>query len=186
MTSKKVIKIGVKVKTGHQKSLCPQIPGAQILFFRHPALCPPALALPRFTVGWLVLGCSLLLAGCGKTSSPKFRQYYVQGERLYLTHCSNCHQADGSGLGRVYPPLDTSDYIDKHFTEVICLIRYGKTGELTVNGEQFNQPMQGIPALTDLEIAEIATYIYNTWTHGRGIVEVKEATKILSECGAVP
>jgi hypothetical protein len=42
--------------------------------------------------------------------------------------------------------------------------------------------MPGIPTLTDLEVAEIATYIYNTWDHKRGIVEVKEVTSVLNAC----
>jgi mono/diheme cytochrome c family protein len=117
-----------------------------------------------------------------QNSSPKFKQYYNQGEQLYVKHCSNCHQKDGSGLGRLYPPLNKSDYMNKNFEDVICLIRNGKKGELIVNGVSFNQPMPGVPTLTDLEIAEIATYIYNTWEHKRGITEVKDISKILTEC----
>lgn len=123
-----------------------------------------------------------ILSQCGKASSPKFNQYYVQGERLYLSHCSNCHQVDGTGLARVYPPLNTSDYMEKNFEEVICLIRHGKTGEISVNGVGYHQPMKGIPSLSDLEIAEIATYIYNTWNHDRGLVDVKETSAILGRC----
>ncbi len=141
-----------------------------------------------FTFYFLFFAFCFLLSACshnpdsGKTSSVKFKQYYVHGQQLYLKHCSNCHQSNGSGLGRVYPPLNTSDFMENNFEEVICLIRYGKSGELIVNGLQFNQPMQGIRALSDLEIAEIATYIYNTWEHERGIVEVKEAARILVTC----
>ena len=130
----------------------------------------------------LFLSCCHLFISCGKKTSPKLTQYYVQGEKLYIRHCSNCHQVDGRGLGRLYPPLDTSDYMVENFNEVICLIRYGKSGEMLVNGKQFNQPMQGISVLSDLEIAEIATYIYNSWTHEHGIVEVKDASKILEGC----
>jgi cytochrome c551 len=122
------------------------------------------------------------LAGCKNGSSPKFNQYYVQGEKLYVKHCSNCHQADGTGLGRLYPPLNTSDYMQNNLGDVICLIRNGKTGELIVNGQQFNHAMPGVPSLSDLEIAEIATYIYNTWSHEGGIVEVKDVTAILADC----
>lgn len=131
---------------------------------------------------------ALLLLSCGhgsnngSGSSVKFKQYYVQGEKLYLQHCSNCHQEDGTGLGRVYPPLDSSDYMENNFAEVICLMRNGTTGKITVNGITYVQPMPGISTLTDLEIAEIATYIYNTWEHRRGIVEVKEVSQILSVC----
>lgn len=123
-----------------------------------------------------------MLSACGKGSSPKFRQYYVQGEKLYTQHCSNCHQADGSGLGRIYPPLNKSDYMEQHFEDVICLIRHGASGEMIVNGEQFNQAMPGIPTLTDLDVAQIATYIYNTWSHERGLVEVRDASRILQQC----
>ena len=106
----------------------------------------------------------------------------MQGEQLYGTHCSNCHQKDGSGLGRIYPPLDTSDYMENNFEAVICLIRHGITGEVIVNGNQFNQAMPGVPTLSDLEVAEIATYIYNTWSHERGLIEVKDASQILRAC----
>jgi cytochrome c551 len=128
--------------------------------------------------------CFLLSCGDSRKSNsePKFTQYYNQGELLYQNRCSNCHQKDGSGLGRLYPPLDTSDFMTKNFDDVICLIRYGKKGELVVNGVTFNQPMPGIPALTDLEIAEIATYIYNSWSHDRGIVDVTEVSSIQKNC----
>ncbi|MBA4055732.1 MAG: hypothetical protein C0490_13535 [Marivirga sp.] len=66
--------------------------------------------------------------------------------------------------------------------QVICLIRNGKKGELIVNGKSYNQPMPAIPSLTDLEIAEIATYIYNSWENERGIVDVQDVSKILSLC----
>lgn len=134
----------------------------------------------------LFLPCVLMLVftSCGKRSSPKFTQYYVRGEKLYATHCSNCHQMNGRGLARLYPSLDTSDYMEKNFDQVICLMRTGIGGEIVVNGKEFNQPMPGNPSLSDLEIAEIATYIYNSWTHERGIVEVRDVSKILARCDA--
>jgi len=117
-----------------------------------------------------------------RTSSVKFDQYYLQGEQLYQTNCSNCHQKNGRGLGRIYPPLDTSDFMNDHFEEVICLMDNGRKGELIVNGKNFNKTMPAIPSLTDLEIAEIATYIYNTWSHQRDLVDVKDVQGILSRC----
>ena len=106
----------------------------------------------------------------------------MQGEHLYIKNCSNCHQKTGTGLGLVYPPLNTSDYLEHNFEEVICLIKNGKKGVLLVNGKSYNQAMPAIPSLTDLEVAEIATYIYNTWKNEKGLVEVQEVSKILSLC----
>lgn len=141
-----------------------------------------------FKVGLAFLLCTTLFACSTKSesgdhiSSPKFEQYFVQGEQLYLRHCSNCHQKTGTGLGLVYPPLNKSDFLDHYFEEVLCLMKNGKKGELMVNGKLFNQAMPGIPTLSDLEIAEIATYIYNSWENERGIIEVQDASGILSAC----
>jgi len=114
--------------------------------------------------------------------SVKFQQYYVQGEQLYLKHCGNCHQQSGEGLGLLYPPLNESDYMEGNVTGVVCLIKNGKEGELIVNGKSYNQAMPGIPTLTDLEIAEIATFIYNSWSHEAGIIEVSEVSRFLQDC----
>ncbi len=139
--------------------------------------------LPVVLIGLFIC----LYAGCGgnannRANKTKFTQYYRQGQQLYITNCSNCHQTDGSGLARVYPPLDTSDYMDDNFEAVACLIRHGISGPLVVNGIEFVQPMPGIPTLTDLEIAEIMTYIYNTWSHSRGLVDVTTVTETLDMC----
>lgn len=130
--------------------------------------------------------CWLLVVGCWmfacSQNDNKLTQYTRQGEELYLKRCANCHQADGKGLGLVYPPVDQSDFIDNNLEKVICLIEYGTSGEMLVNGKPFNKPMPGVPTLTDLEIAEIATFLYNSWGRSKGIVEVKRVTKILEEC----
>lgn len=126
-----------------------------------------------------------ILFGCSESksdSSAKFEQYYVQGELLYKKHCSNCHQTNGTGLGLVYPPLNASDYMEENFEQVLCLTKHGIHGEITVNGKKFIQPMPGVQSLTDLEIAEIATYIYNSWEHQRGLVDVTKVSKVLKNC----
>ena len=129
----------------------------------------------------------LWIGACGTkddsgSNSIKFQQYYVQGEQLFVEHCSNCHQKNGKGLGLLYPPVNQSDFIDSNFERVVCLIRNGIQGEVVVNGDQYNKEMPPIPTLSDLEIAEITTYLYNTWGRKKGIVEVKDASKILLNC----
>jgi cytochrome c551 len=135
----------------------------------------------------LITGLSLIIIACSQSGesnnlSLKSQQYFVQGEKLYITHCSNCHQTDGSGLGLLYPPVNKSDFMDKNFEKVVCLMKNGIEGELIVNGKQFNKPMPGIPSLTDLEIAEISTYIYNKWGNRRDSITLQQVSTILREC----
>lgn len=133
-------------------------------------------------IALLISACSSNAGNSTDTSSVKFKQYYVKGEELYLKHCSNCHQSTGKGLGLVYPPLNTSDYMEKNFEDVLCLMKHGTEGEVIVNGKSFSQPMPGVSSLTNLEIAEIATYIYNTWDHQRGLIDVTETSRVMDSC----
>jgi mono/diheme cytochrome c family protein len=136
-------------------------------------------------LGWLFL----LLWSCGGSNNRaegenaiRFRQYMVQGQQLYLQHCSNCHQAEGTGLAQLYPPLAQSDYMLEDVGRTVCLIKYGLTGEIMVNGRDYNLPMPANPQLTDIEIAEIATYIYNAWGNQHGLISVTEVTQMLNTC----
>jgi len=116
------------------------------------------------------------------TRDPKFQQYFAQGQTLYEKHCSNCHQKNGQGLGRIYPPLASSDFFEKNLNASLCVMKYGTQGEIVVNGKSFNKPMPGVPSLTELEIAEIATYIGNSWNHQMGLIDVAQTTKVIATC----
>jgi cytochrome c551 len=133
---------------------------------------------------FICLACVILISCSGSMRSDdiKFRQYYLKGEQLYTSNCSNCHQKSGKGLGLLYPPLDSSDFMKTNADEVLCIIKNGSDGGLVINSETFNQPMPAFPSLTDLEIAQIATYIYNTWSNEKGIFEVKEVSLKLKGC----
>jgi mono/diheme cytochrome c family protein len=130
------------------------------------------------TLLWTVV-CGL--SSC-TTKDPKFQQYFAQGQTLYEKHCSNCHQKNGQGLGRVYPPLASSDFFGKNLNASLCIMKYGIQGEIIVNGKSFNKPMPGVPSLTELEIAEIATYIGNSWNHQMGLIDVAQTAKVIAAC----
>ncbi|WKN41594.1 c-type cytochrome [Tunicatimonas pelagia] len=111
-----------------------------------------------------------------------YEQYMIQGQQLYATHCSNCHQPDGTGLGQLIPPLFQSDYMLSDQSRTFCVIKYGLNQEIVVNGEVYNQPMPANEQLTNIEIAQIATYIYNSWGHEQGYIPVKKVAEEINKC----
>jgi mono/diheme cytochrome c family protein len=134
-------------------------------------------------VSKLLIGIMMVVTAIACTpDDPKFRQYMVEGERLYIQHCSNCHQRDGKGLRRVYPPLAGSDYLQNNLSSVICSMKYGLQGEINVQGVKYNQAMPGVPSLTELELAEIATYIYNSWGGQHERIDPRRIGPILDSC----
>lgn len=139
---------------------------------------------------------SVLLLSCGRyeefknaatenysdAKMQKFAKYMIQGKQLYTTHCSNCHQEKGEGLGKLFPPLANSDYMLKDIPRSICGIKYGIKGEIEVNGKMYNQAMPALERLTNLEIAEISTYIYNSWSNEKGLIDIEAVEESLSNC----
>lgn len=116
---------------------------------------------------------------CQSEEKIKLEQYYIGGKELYEQNCANCHQKDGKGLQNLYPPIAGSDYL-KDKEKVIYIIKNGLSGEIMVNGKKYNQPMPANNQLTNLDIAEVVTYIYNEWHGKTKITEVKEVEKVLN------
>ncbi|WP_215226030.1 c-type cytochrome [Echinicola shivajiensis] len=111
----------------------------------------------------------------------KTRQYAIEGQVLYENYCANCHQTDGTGLGQLIPPLKDADYLKEDVGRAIRIIKHGIKGEIIVNGKDYNKEMPANPGLTNLEIAEIATYIYAAFANQDKIIEVKEVRTYLEE-----
>ncbi|WP_200974140.1 cytochrome c [Echinicola sp. 20G] len=111
----------------------------------------------------------------------KTRQYAIEGQLLYDNYCANCHQKDGTGLGKLIPPLVAADFLLHDENRTIKIIRHGLKGEITVNGIQYNQPMPGNPKLTNLEIAEIATYIYCAFGRDERLIDARKVKQYLEE-----
>ena len=121
------------------------------------------------------------LSSCQSEEEIKREKYITEGIRVYKTNCANCHQNKGQGLAALYPPIAGSDYLaDKK--AVTCLIRYGQQGAIIVNGKRYNRPMPAQPQLSDLEIAELVTYIYNEWGSETTVTGVKQVTPVLETC----
>ncbi len=115
-------------------------------------------------------------------SGMKEAQYQVAGEKIYTRYCAQCHQAGGEGLASLYPPLKNSDYLMQDLKRAACIISNGAMNEIIVNGKAYNQAMPANPQLSPLEVAEVLTYISNSWGNDAGISNVKEVEKWLNEC----
>jgi nitrite reductase (NO-forming) len=100
------------------------------------------------------------------------------GEVLYNGTCSVCHQNSGTGLPGVFPPLAGSDYLMADTRRAIGVVLNGMTGPVTVNGEEYNSVMPPMSQLTDDEVANIMTYVLNSFGNDDGVVSAAEVGKV--------
>jgi len=112
-------------------------------------------------------------------SDPKVMQLAIPGKILYESNCANCHQESGEGLGKLIPPLNPSDFMSEDIKRTVRLIKYGIDGEIIVNDIVYNQKMPALDYLTDLEIAQITTYLYNIWGNNKGVISPKDVNNYL-------
>ncbi|APG64612.1 nitrite reductase, copper-containing [Tenacibaculum todarodis] len=107
-----------------------------------------------------------------KIIEKSLAQKMKDGKQVYGQTCFACHQAEGQGIPSAFPPLAKSDYLNVDVKRAIGIVLNGKTGEITVNGEKYNSIMTK-QSLTEEEVADVMTYIYNSWGNNKTNVSVK-------------
>ena len=109
----------------------------------------------------------------------RFNQYYRDGRVLYLNYCGSCHMDNGEGLKNAIPSLAKSTLVGDSTDRVPCQIKYGSQNHLRA---EVGPGMTGFRSLSDLEIAEITTYISSSWGNKAGLMPVKEVKGLLDRC----
>ncbi|MGB5586402.1 MAG: cytochrome D1 domain-containing protein [Gammaproteobacteria bacterium] len=102
----------------------------------------------------------------------------ARGEALYVPNCGGCHQANGQGLPGAFPPLAKSDFLLADRQRAVAITLQGKTGPITVNGQQYNAVMPNMAHLTDANLADILTYVLNSWSNDGGAVTAAEVADV--------
>ena len=103
----------------------------------------------------------------------------ASGKSLYNKTCFACHQANGEGIPNAFPPLAKSDYLNDDVKRAISVVVNGKSGEITVNGTKYNSVMTK-QTLTDVEVADVLTYVYSTWGNNKTNVKVSTVQEVKS------
>jgi mono/diheme cytochrome c family protein/glucose/arabinose dehydrogenase len=113
------------------------------------------------------------------------------GKQVYArdAHCATCHQPDGKGLDKIYPPLGESEWVTGDEERLIKLTLKGLWGPINVKGVTYDPktgvpPMMGFgPLLNDQELAGVLTYVRNSFGNQapavkpETVAKVREATK---------
>ncbi|WP_456438702.1 copper-containing nitrite reductase [Psychroserpens sp.] len=116
-----------------------------------------------------------VVASSNKTLAEKMES----GKNIYIKTCFACHQAEGQGIPNAFPPLANSDYLNANVNRAIQIVLKGKTGEITVNGEKYNSVMTR-QAISNDEIADVMTYIYNSWGNNKTNVTKSQVDQVKS------
>ena len=85
------------------------------------------------------------------------------GKAIFDQNCLACHQADGSGVPGMHPPLGPGSWVGKDPKELVSVLMKGLNGKVEVNGEIYNSSMPSQAQLTDQEMADVLSYIRSSF-----------------------
>jgi len=97
------------------------------------------------------------------TTTAKLPTYLSEGKKVYRQVCLTCHQANGGGVPGLNPPLIKSDYVLGDKGTLLEIIIKGSEAQLVRNKSEYANVMQGYGMLGDEKIANVASYIRNSF-----------------------
>lgn len=103
---------------------------------------------------------TILSEGGGTAPAEKpLPEHLVHGRDAYMKACIECHQADGSGVEKTFPPLAGSEWVKGNPRTLLRILLGGVAGPIEVKGVAYNSVMPGHSHVDDEEIAAIASYV---------------------------
>jgi len=96
------------------------------------------------------------------------------GQQLFEGTCSVCHQSNGRGLDGVFPPLAKSDWLNADPKRAVNVVLHGLSGKITVNGTPYDSVMPPMTQLDDAGVANILTYVLNSWDNAGGQISAAD------------
>ena len=114
------------------------------------------------------------------------QEMMARGFRVYnKPACVPCHQSDGNGSAALNaPPLAGSEWVlEKDPSRLIRIVLHGLSGPITVKGKEWGAGamLMWKDTLTDQEIADVLTYIRNSWGNKAPPAKADQVKKIREE-----
>lgn len=104
--------------------------------------------------------------------------YADAGEAVYKKNCMACHQANGTGMAAVFPPLVDNANITDNPMYIAETVVKGKSGEISVNGATYNGMMPPMAYMTDSDIAAVVNYVNKKFAGGSKEISAEDVKAI--------
>src|SRR5665213_2429122 len=126
---------------------------------------------------------SLPAAGEPSPAEPDVRAMQA-GEAVFAQSCSVCHQSANPGTPPEYPKLAGNPLVEERNPEtVVRIILRGAQSAVTANAAT-GYSMPSFLAFDDQDIADVATYIRNTWGNRASPVSRDDVSDLRAALGA--
>ena len=125
------------------------------------------------------LTCLMSMAAVfGFFEQPSPAASIARGKKVYETYCLACHQADGTGVPRLNPPLVKTSFVLGDKKVLIGIVLNGFDEPIEIDGDTFSNVMASHDFLKDQEIADVLTYVRNSFGNKASAVAPAEVATV--------
>ena len=102
----------------------------------------------------------------------------TDGQKVYRSACVACHEVDGSGAPRIYPPLPGNANLQSAIAASYAAHHPRRRADAddAARAESGSMPAYA-DKLSDQEIADVTTYIRNSWGNSASAVTAAQVAK---------
>jgi len=103
-----------------------------------------------------------------------------RGKKVYDQYCMPCHMPDGSGVPRLNPPLIKTTYVIGEKKRFIEIVLKGFDEQVEIEGDYYTNVMAPHDFLTDEQVADVVTYVRNSFGNKASIATPAEVKAVRS------
>jgi mono/diheme cytochrome c family protein len=100
------------------------------------------------------------------------------GKQVYDLYCLACHQQDGNGVPKMNPPLVKTTFVLGDKKKLVQIVLKGMDEQVEINGQAYSNVMASHIFLTDQEIADVLSFVRNSFGNKASVVTAAEVKKI--------
>ncbi len=101
-----------------------------------------------------------------------------RGKQVYTKYCLTCHQLNGEGVPNLNPPLTKTSWVLGNKATLIGIVLNGMTGDIEIDDNVYTNNMPAMPMLTDQEVADVLTYVRNSFGNKASAVTPAEVKAV--------
>ena len=101
----------------------------------------------------------------------------ASGKAVFGKTCITCHQADGLGVPNMNPPLVKTSYVLGDKAKLIKIVLGGLSETIDIGDNTYSGVMPAQDFLKDQEIADVLTYVRNSFGNKASAVTLAEVKK---------
>lgn len=120
------------------------------------------------------------------TAALRAGDFSAPGALTYIEHCAACHRLDGMGASRIFPALKGNSMVfaDDPSSLIQVTMAGGRMPETPAHPMAFTMP--GFVHLTNADLAELITFIRNSWGNHASEVTEGDVARMRHELASKP